>query len=369
MPEQGVQQKFVANTVAEMPGWYSPALINAPRSVGGSRNPAGVRRHRFKRRDFLLFAACVATASKSVLAASDIPRVGFIGSGFRQASEPLLQAFRDGLVGVGWADGDNILVVDRWADERTERLPSIARELVASDVDLLVTAGTPATLAAQRATAEVPIVLVAVGDPVGLGVVNSLARPGGNATGVSLSSLALIAARFHLLQELIPGMSRVAVIARNDPGLEQRMLDIRTIARRMGLKVVEFVAPTGKSVELAFRWLNSDRHDALYVASGPLGPAKRAEIIELAAASRLPAIYSFRIFAIGGGLMSFGADEGALFRRAAIFVDNILKGAMPADLPVEEPSKMELVINMRTANALGINMPPSLIARADEVIE
>jgi putative ABC transport system substrate-binding protein len=214
-----------------------------------------------------------------------------------------------------------------------------------------------------------PIVLVGIGDPVGLGIVNSLARPGGNVTGLSLSSIELSVKRLQLLQELNPGLGRVAVIMRNDPGLEQRSLDIRRTANRMGLEVVEFVVTTGRALELAFMWLRSDRCDAIYLASGPLGPAKRATIIALAAESRIPAIYSFRVFAAAGGLMSFAANEDHLFRRAAIFVDTILKGANPADLPVEEPTKFELVINRKTAKALGLVVPQSLLARADEVIE
>jgi len=259
--------------------------------------------------------------------------------------------------------------VDHWADERAERLSSLAGELVTSGVDLLVTIGTPATLAARNATVTIPIVFVGVGDPVSVGAVHSLARPGGNATGLSLSSVDLIAERFQLLQELLPGLHRVAVILRDDPGLEQTVLDIRAIANRMGLQLVEFVASTGSAIGLAFRWLKSEPKDALYVASGPLGPAKRAEIIKLAAETHTPAIYCFRIFTVEGGLMSFAVDEIELFRRAAVFVDKILKGAAPDEIPVEEPSKFELAINLKTARALGLAIPQSLLARADEVIE
>ena len=308
-------------------------------------------------------------ASKPVLAVDRVPRIGLIGPGSRDASQSLFDAFRDGLVGFGWTDGGNLAILDRWAEERSERLPGIARELIGSGVDMLVTVGTPATLAARSATATMPLVLVGVGDPVGLGIVNSLARPGGNATGLSLSSVELSVKRLQLLQELIPGLGRVAVIMRNDPGLEQRLLDIRRSANRMGLEVVDFVVTTGRAVELAFMWLRSDRCDAIYLASGPLGPAKRATIIALAAEYRIPAIYSFRVFAAAGGLLSFAADEDDLFRRAALFVDRILKGAIPADLPVEEPTKFGLVINRKTAKALGLLVPQSLLARADEVIE
>ena len=164
-------------------------------------------------------------------------------------------------------------------------------------------------------------------------------------------------------------MRRVAVIARNDPGLEQRLLDIRNIAERMDIKVVEFVAATGRALELAFRWLRSDRYDALYVASGPLGPAKRAEIIALANGARLPAVYAFTVFAGAGGLMAFAADENDEFRRAARFVERILNGAQPADLPVEPPTRFELAINVKTAQSLGLSIPPSLLAQASEIVE
>jgi putative ABC transport system substrate-binding protein len=322
-----------------------------------------------RRRDFLLLAASTAMASERAWPADKIPRIGVIGAGSRQANQRLVQALRDGLGALGWIDGRNLVIVDRWAEGGTKQLPGVAGQLIGSSLDILVTVGTAATRAASVATATIPIVLVGVGDSVALGVVNSLARPGGNATGLSLSSIELIVKRLQLLQELVPGLSRIAVIARNDPGLEQTLLDIRINADRMGLKVQQFVAPTGRALELTFNWLRSDRCDALYLASGPLGPAKRAEIIALAAESRIPAIYSYRVFAVAGGLMSFAADDNDLFRRAAIFVDEILKGANPADLPVEEPAKFELIINLKTAKALGLTVPQSLLARADEVIE
>jgi putative ABC transport system substrate-binding protein len=322
-----------------------------------------------RRRHFLLLAASTTLAAGPALSARKIPRIGFMGLGSRQMNHSLLDAFRNGLDLLGWADNVDLIILDRWAEDRTERLPSIASELIGSGVDILVTAGTPATLAARSATATIPIVLVGVGDPVALGVVNSLARPGGNATGLSLSSSELIVRRLQLLQELIAGLGRVAIISRNDPGLEQRLLDIRINADRIGLKVVEFVATTGRALELAFMWLRSDRCDALYLASGPLGPAKRAQIIRLAAESRIPAIYSFRIFAAAGGLMSFAPDGNDLFRRAATYVDMILNGANPADLPIEQPALFELVINLKTAKALGLTVPQSLLVHADEVIE
>jgi ABC-type uncharacterized transport system substrate-binding protein len=306
---------------------------------------------------------------KSTLGARKVSRIGFMASGLRELNANLLDAFRHGLDEFGWVPDRDLIVLDRWAQEHTDRLPNLSRELIDAGAEILVTAGTPATLAARSVSATIPIVFVGVGDPVAVGFINSLTQPGGNATGLSLSSRELITRRLQLLQELVPTMRRLAVIIRNDPGLEQRLLDIRSSAERMGIKTVEFVAATGKALELAFLWLRSDRPDALYVASGPFGPSKRAEIVALAAQARIPAIYSFPAFTAAGGLMSFAPDENDLFRRAATYVDRILNGARPADLAVEHPTKFGLVVNLKTAEALGLSVPQSLLSRAAEVIE
>jgi putative tryptophan/tyrosine transport system substrate-binding protein len=298
-----------------------------------------------------------------------IARIGFIESGLRQENQSLLDAFRDSLSALGWTDGGNLVVLDRSAEERTETLAPILRELVSSGVTILVTAGAPATLAAKHAGAAVPIVFVGVDDPVSLGIVDSLGQPGRNLTGLSLTSSEVIAERLELLQGLVPGLRRLAVIVRDDPGLEQKLQDIRSDAQRRGIEALMLEATTGKALDLAFARLRSDRCEAIYVASGPLGPAKRARIIALAAESRLPAIYSFRIFPLEGGLMSFGADYGDLFRRAAGFVDRILKGAKPALMPVEPPRKFDLTVNLQTAKALGLSIPQAILASADKVIE
>lgn len=322
-----------------------------------------------RRRAFLTLTIGVASALKPGFGKGRAPRIGVIGPGSQQANQGHLGAFRDGLRAFGLSDSVNAVILDGWAEGRTERLPGIVRRLLGAGVDILVTAGTQATLAAARTTKAIPVVLVAVGDPLAIGVVDSLDHPGGNVTGLSLTSRALIARRLELLHKLIPGLKRVAVIVRHDPGLEQRLRDILAEADRQGLALAEFEAPTGGAIELVFRHLRSERCDAIYVASGPLGPAKRAKIIALAAEARLPAIYGFRVFAEGGGLISFGADERDLFRRAAGFVDRILGGAKPADLPVELPSKYKLVINRKATRGLGLTIPPALLDRADEVIE
>ena len=298
-----------------------------------------------------------------------VPRVGFIHTGSQQANQSALDAFHANLAALGWTDGSNIAVVDRWAEDRTEALPAIVKELLGSGVALLVTAGTPATLAARHASTTIPIVLVGVDDPVSLGVVESLGQPGGNVTGLSLTSSAVIAERLELLQQIVPNLHRLAVIVRDDPGLEQKLQDIRSSAQRKGIEALMLEATTAKALELAFARLRTDRSQAIYVASGPLGPVKRVRIITLAADTRVPAIYSFRIFAVEGGLISFGADYGDLFRRAADFVDRILKGANPATLPVEPPRKFNLTVNLETARKLGLTIPPAILAAADEIFE
>ena len=208
-----------------------------------------------------------------------------------------------------------------------------------------------------------------VDDPVSLGVVDSLGRPGGNVTGLSLISSEIIAERLDLLRELVPGLRRLAVIVRDDPGIDQKLQDIRSDAQRKGIEALMLETTTAKALDLAFARLRADRCEAIYVASGPFGPVKRARLIALAAEFRLPAIYSFRIFPLEGGLMSFTADYGDLFSRAAGFVDRILKGAEPAAMPVELPRKFDLTINLKTAKALNLTIPPAMLAAADKVIE
>jgi putative ABC transport system substrate-binding protein len=322
-----------------------------------------------RRRGFLLLAGATAVAWHPAAAEVKVPRIGFIQTGSREENQSLLDAFRGNLAALGWTDGSNIAVLDRWAEERPEQLPAIVNELIGSGATILVTAGTSATLAAKRASSTIPIILVGVDDPVSLGVVDSRGQPGGNVTGLSLTSSEVIAERLDLLRELVPGLHRLAVIVRDDPGIEQKLQDIRGDAQRKGIEALMLETTTAKALELAFARLRGDRCEAIYVASGPFGPVKRARLIALAAQSRLPAIYSFRIFPLEGGLMSFAADYGDLFRRAAGFVDRILKGAKPATMPVEPPRKFDLTVNLKTAKALDLTIPPAMLAAADKVIE
>jgi putative ABC transport system substrate-binding protein len=316
-----------------------------------------------------VLAGATALAGHPAAAEVKVPRIGFVQAGSREENQSLLDAFREKLAALGWTDGSNITVLDRWAEERTEQLPAIVNELIGSGATILVTAGTPATLAAKHATASTPIVLVGVDDPVSLGVVDSLGRPGGNVTGLSLTSSEVITERLELLRELVPGLHRLAVIVRDDPGIEQKLQDIRSDAQRKGIEALMLETTTAKALGLAFSRLSADRCEAIYVASGPFGPVKRARLIALAAESRLPAIYSFRIFPLEGGLMSFAADYGDLFRRAAGFVDRILKGANPGAMPVEPPRKFDLTVNLKTAKALNLTIPPAMFAAADKIIE
>jgi len=321
-----------------------------------------------RRREFVVAFAGAAVGWSPASAEVKTPRVGFVQPGSREENQGLLDAFRDDLSTLGWSDSSNIAILDRWAEDRTETLPGIVKELIGSGAAVLITGGSPATLAATRASATIPIVFVGVDDPVSAGVADSLGQPGGNATGLSLTSSEVITERLQLLREFVPSLHRLAVIVRDDPGLDQKLLDIRSEAGRMGIAPLMLEATTGKALELAFARMRGARCEAVYVASGPLVPAKRARIIALAAESRLPAIYCFRVFPAEGGLMSFGADYRDLFRRAAGFVDKILKGAKPAAMPVEPPHKFDLTVNRKTAKALGLTIPPAVLAGADDVI-
>jgi putative ABC transport system substrate-binding protein len=322
-----------------------------------------------KRREFMVLVGAAAIARRPATAEVRLPRIGFVATGFQQDNQIFLDTFRGSVAALEGTNVSNILVLDRRVEEHPEQLAAIVTELIGSGATLLVTAGSLATLAAKRASTSIPIVFIGVDDPVSLGVVDSLGQPGGNATGLALSSSEIIAERLALLRQLVPGLHHLAVIVRDDPGLDQKLQDIRSEAQRKGIEALMLEATTGKALELAFARLRSDKSEAIYVASGPLGPAKRARIIALAAEARLPAIYSFRVFPLEGGLMSFAADYRDLFYRAAGFVDRILKGGRPAAMPVEPPRKFDLTVNLKTAKALGLPIPPAILGAADEVIE
>ncbi len=300
-----------------------------------------------------------------------VARIGYLGSaGPGTPVSHLLDAFRQGLRELGYVEGRNIAIEYRGAEGRFGRLPDLAAELVRLRVDVILVGGTPAALAAKNATGTIPIVLAGVGDPVGTGLVASLARPGGNITGLSFQTPELSAKQLELLKEAIPELSRVAVLSNpGNAGTAPMLRETELAARALGvqLRVMEVRSPD--QFASAFARMRRERAGALLVLADPLFFLHRAQLAELAAKSRLPAMYGVTEHAQAGGLMAYSPNFANLFRRAATFVDRILKGAKPADLPVEQPTRFELVINLKTAKALGLTIPPSVLIRADQVIQ
>jgi len=300
-------------------------------------------------------------------------RVGFLTPLAAQdpGQAPLLDAMRDELRRLGYMEGQTLFLERRHAESRLERLPELASDLARAPMDLIVTVGSQATRAARAATSSVPIVMVGVADPVEIGLVASLARPGGNVTGLAFNTGPQIYAKhLELLKEIVPGLSRVAVMI--DPGspvyaANRRELD--AAARSLGLTLLIHEVRELADVERAFAEMPGQRAAAVFVVPNPFVYGQRRRILDLAAQQRLPGTYGFREFADGGGLLYYGTDLPAMWRRAAVFVDKIFKGARPADLPVEQPTKFELVVNLRTARLLGLTLPSGLLSRADHVIE
>jgi len=299
-----------------------------------------------------------------------LPTIGFLGPNTRSFdSQQRLPAFVERLRELGWIEGRTIAIEYRWAEGSIDRAAELAAEFVRLKVDVIVTSGTPQVLAAKQATSVIPIVFAAVGDPVGAGVVATLARPGGNATGLSLQQTETTGKRLELLREVIPGLRRLAIIANSDnlsAVLEVR--EAQAAARALGLDVVTAEIQRREDIAPAFEALKG-RVDALYVAADPLLNTNRMRVAILAVGARLPTMYSIREPIETGGLIYYGPNFADLNRRAADFVDKILRGTKPADLPVEQPTKFELIINLTTAKALGLTIPEQLLARADEVIE
>jgi len=308
--------------------------------------------------------------------AAKIARIGYLTINF--ASGHLTEAFRQGLRDLGYVEGHNVVIEYREAEGKAERLPALAAELVALKVDVIVAPSTLATLAAKQATRTLPIVFTGVGDPVTDGLVTNLARPGGNVTGLSSAiSTEVVGKRLDLLKQAVPGVSRVAVLWQ--PGsqgertakdmLKDMLKGADVAARALGvrLQVVEARGPA--DIDMAFSDMSQAHADALTVLGTPMFFNERSRLVALAAKNRLPAVYPQREFVDAGGLMAYGSNIADLFRRTATYVDKILKGAKPADLPVEQPTKFELVINLKTAKAIGLTIPPSLLQRADELIQ
>ena len=303
-------------------------------------------------------------------ATGKVARIGVLSQGSPTSGEHIREAFRQGLRDLGYVEGQNIVIEYRYAEGKAERLPDLAAELLRLKVDVIVSGGTLAPLAAKHATRTVPIVLAAAGDPVGTGLVASLAKPGGNVTGLSNLSADLTAKRLQLLKEVVPGITRVAILwnAAN-PIAALIMRETEAAARTLGLQVQSLEVRGPDDFESALPAAISGDAGALFVVDDPLVFIARLRIADFAARNRLPMTAIYREFAQAGGLMTFGANLADLYRRAAIYVDKILKGAKPAELPVEQPTKFALIINLKTAKALGLTVPQSVLVRADEIIQ
>ncbi len=298
-----------------------------------------------------------------------IPRVGFLAAstGSGESSRPA--AVKEGLRELGYVEGKNIVIEWRQAEGKLDRLAAFADELVRLKVDVILSAGSTATRAARKATTTIPIVMTQDNDPVGSGFIASLARPGGNITGLSTLRPEISGKRLELLKEIVPGLARVAVLGTSgNPGNAEGLKETELAAAALKVQI-QYLDVTGlKDIENAFRDARTERADAVLVLGGPVFNVKPKELAEHAAKSRLPTVYVRQNFVIAGGLMSYGVNLGDLQRRAATYVDKILKGAKPADLPVEQPTKFELVINLKTAKQIGLTIPPNVLARADKVI-
>jgi len=315
-----------------------------------------------------LLAAPLAAAQQ----AGKMPRIGFLSLNLA-ASPHLPEAFRQGLRDLGYVEGGNVVIEYRSAEGKPERLPALAAELVALKVDVILAGGPAQALAAKHATRTLPIVFTAAPDPVTDGLVTSLARPGGNVTGLSNLTTDLVDKRLELVKQAVPGVSRVAILWQ--PGGQggrtgkDMLKEAEVAARTLGVRVQVVEARGPEDFDRAFSDMTRARAGVLTGLSGSMFFNERRRLVDLAAKNRLPAVYPLREYVEAGGLMSYGPNLADMFRRAATYVDKILKGAKPADLPVEQPTKFELVINLKTAKALGLTIPPSLLQRADQVIE
>ncbi len=325
-----------------------------------------------KRREFITLlgggAACLPLVLRAQQPAK-LPTVGILGAGTPSTYGQWVAVFTQHLRERGWIEGRNIAIELRWAEGKNERFADIAAEFVRLNVDVIVTTGTAAVLAAKQATSVIPIVFTSAGDPVATGLVASLARPGGNVTGLSNQLPDLAGKRLELLREIIPGLHRLAILTNvGSPIGALEMGEVQAAARSLGLEILPLEIRRAEDIGPAFEALK-DRADALYVVAEPLLSGNQVRISTLALGARLPTLLGIRDYVKAGGLVSYGPNTPDLFRRAADLVDKILRGTKPKDIPVEQPAKFDLVINLTTAKALGLTIPPTLLARADEVIE
>ena len=325
-----------------------------------------------KRRQFItLLGGAAAAWPVAARAQQPVPIIGFLHSQSPDGFTESLRGFRQGLKDTGYVEGENVAIEYRWADNQTDRLPALAAELVRRRVSVIATFSPPVALAAKAATTTIPIVFNSGDDPVRLGLVGSLARPGGNLTGINFFVGELAAKRLELLRELVPAATRVALLLNPSAGqmTETTLADVEAAARPKGLQIQVLNVQTTSEINAAFATFIHERPDALFVGPGPFFTNRRVQLALLAAFHRVPAIYPVRQFAEAGGLMSYGASLTEAYRQVGAYAGRILKGANPADLPVVQPSKFELVINAQTALMLGLTVPASLLSVADEVIE
>ncbi len=312
-----------------------------------------------------LFWAAPAPAAQQ---AAKLPRIGVLRPG--APPDHLVEAFREGLRDLGYVEGRNIVLEYRWAEGKLDRLPGLAAELVGLNVNVITTWSTPAALAARNATPTIPIIFGGVGDPVRIGLVASLAHPGGTATGVSTLAEELSGKRLELLRETVPRATRVAMLWNStNPSMVSRAEEVQKAARILGVTLQSLRVYDLTTFDSAFATITRSRPDALLTLVDPFTVQYRKRIVDFAAAQRLPAIYEARQFVDAGGLMSYGPSPAVMQRRVAVYVDKILKGVKPAEIPVEQPTRFEMVLNMRTAKALGLTFPPTIMVRADEVIQ
>jgi putative ABC transport system substrate-binding protein len=315
----------------------------------------------------LLFALCLPAQAQQP---GKIPRIGLLSPFSPSATALWHEAFRQGLRDLGWIEGQNISIEYRYSEGRDDRLPELAADLVRLKVDIIVAAGTADSLAAKSATRTIPIVVATVGDPVAIGLVESLARPGGNITGLTNLSAEMASKRLELLKEIVPKLSRVAVLW--SPLSRTSTLsweEIQLPARELGVQLHSLEVGSTNELDKAFEEATRVRAGALAINPGPVFVTNLKRIADLATKRRLPSLFHLRAFADAGGLMTYGTDRSDLYRRAATYVDKILKGTKPADLPVERPMKFELVINLETAKQIGLTIPQSVLYRADKVIK
>jgi putative ABC transport system substrate-binding protein len=325
-----------------------------------------------KRRQFIaLLGGAAATWPLAARAQQPaMPVIGYLDPTAPDGDPERLRGFRQGLKEGGFVEGENVAIVYRWADNQLDRLPDLAADLVRRRVGVIAASGNPSANAAKAATTTVPVVFVVGDDPVRQGLVASLARPGGNLTGINFVTAELAAKRLELMRKLLPEATRVAALASGTAGSSETTLrDVQEAARAIGLRIQVLIASTSREIDAAFATMAHDRPDILFVGGGPFFASRRVQMVQLAAHNRLPATYSGREYAEVGGLMSYGANVADAFRQAGAYAGRILKGAKPADLPVAQASKFELVICAQTARMQGLTVPPTLLAIADEVIE